>query len=96
MKKINEGILAGFAAIVFIIFISLTYKVIIEDNKEEKESKKELMFSVLRLSSATYENKIAYFIQDNGNITIEQLDSIREESDADTKHTLLKILIDKE
>lgn len=91
MKKINERILIGLAMIAsFVIFAFAVSKPF-----AGYESEKNLINSVVELSSVTYENKLAYFVRDNGKVSIKQIDSIRKESDKEVKGMLLKLLNDK-
>ena len=85
----------AFAIAVYLVSVRLN-EISIQGELDEKESKKEMIYSVIRLSSTNFENKADNFIEEHDSLSMEQLDSLRPESDKEVKLMLSKILNENE
>jgi len=90
MKDNFKELLTIIMCLTCLIAIYVTYKVYA--NKEQKESKIELLKTTIDLSSLNYEIDVVKFYNEKGKITPKQLDSLRTESNRKSIDLVVKVV----
>jgi hypothetical protein len=90
MKDNLKELLMVIVCLVFLTTIHITYKVF--KDKEQKESKIELLKTTIDLSSLNYEIDVVKFYNEKGKITPKQLDSLRIESNRKSIDLVVKVV----
>lgn len=90
MKDNLKEFVIAIACVVSLMTIYATYEVF--KDREQKESKIELLKTTIDLSSLNYEIDVVKFYNEKGKITPKQLDSLRTESNRKSIDLVVKVV----